>query len=184
MDEIEQVEVDNTNDDTLIEDTVEAEPETPKKEFTLEQKLARVSRMKAKLEKELGIETKTEPVKQKGNPGELDETQTLFLAVKGIESDKEIGLVEKWRTESGKTVKEIVASKIFQAELKELRDEEEVKNATPSATKRGGNQTNDLAAAIAKFEATNVLPDNFELRSAVVNAIAERSSVNKPSWHK
>lgn len=118
--------------------------------------------------------------------GELDENALLYLEVKGVKTDDadELSLVEKWRSDSGKSVKDIHASKIFQAELKELRDTKAVQDATPSATKRGGGQVGDVAAAIAKFEATGDLPADFALRSAVVNKMEERSSASTPSWRR
>ncbi|WP_196301275.1 hypothetical protein, partial [Streptococcus pneumoniae] len=62
--------------------------------------------------------------------GELDENALLYLEVKGVKTDDadELSLVEKWRSDSGKSVKDIHASKIFQAELKELRDTKAVQD--------------------------------------------------------
>lgn len=117
--------------------------------------------------------------------GELDETAMLLLEVKGIKVDDpdEMKLVEDWR-EAGKTVKNMLGNKIFQAELKALRDEKAVKDATPSNTKRSGAGTIGVDAALARYEATGELPADFELRSAVINMKEAKESGTRPPWRR
>lgn len=112
--------------------------------------------------------------------GELDETQLLWLEVKGVKTDDadEMGLVEKWRTETGKKVKEIHASKIFQAELKELRDGKAALEGTPSSTKRGGGSaTDNVDYWFQKYEQTGKLPENMPkgMAEKLVNRKAAQS---------
>jgi hypothetical protein len=150
---------------------------------------ARLQRAEKKIEKmklDAKVEKKVEKIVEKTNTGELDETSLLWLEVKGIKTDDpdELKLVEDWRKDSGKDVRAIHASKIFQSELKALRDEKELKDATPSNTKRsGGSGGTDVATALAKYEATGTLPDDFKLRTAVVNAKIAKDNTNKPAWH-
>lgn len=177
-----------------------AEEVTPEAELSettdwqAEAKKARgiAQRLRTKLtkatEKKVVAEAPKEPVKKEEAPktGELDETSVLWLEVKGVKTEDadEMKLVENWRKDSGKDVKSIWASRIFQAELKDLRAEREVQNAMPGSTKRAnaGGAPN-LQAAIAKFEATGELPADFKLRSEVVNATVDKQNTNKPSWH-
>ena len=84
---------------------------------------------------------------------------------------------------TGQTVREALKDDYVFSKLKELRDKRDVANATPSATKRGGTQSDGFDLALAKFEKTGELPDDFELRRKVVNAKYEKESSNKPSWH-
>jgi hypothetical protein len=116
--------------------------------------------------------------------GELDDTSLLFLTVKGIENQEEIELVKKFAKDTGRSVKDIVSNKVFQSELAELRLDQMVKNATPTATKRGGQPQDNLTVAIARYEQTGKLPDDFELKSQVVNYLVEKDGGNKPAWRK
>lgn len=192
MDEIEQSDVDTINDENLEtsdQETVEQTPEpAPKKEWTLEQKLARVDRMKAKLEKELGIDAKpkeTPKSETKGTPGELDETQLDYLDLKGISDEDEIAVIQTVIAKTGQTVRQVLKDDYVQAKLEKLRADKAVKDATPSSTKRSGpGQSNDVAAAIAKFEQTGSLPDDYSLRTAVVNALESKTDVSKPRWQR
>lgn len=191
MDEIEQSDVDTQTDENLETSDTETPEETPepapKKEWTLEQKLARVERMKTKLEKELGLDAKpkeTPKPEVKGTPGELDETQLDYLDLKGISDSDEIAIIQKVIQKTGVTVREALKDDYVQAKLEVIRAEKAVQAATPSSTKRGGNQTNDVAAALAKFEQTGNLPDDFTLRTAVVNALESKTDVSKPRWQR
>lgn len=131
---------------------------------------------------EIAAGIKPTPVKT----GEIDETSLLWLEVKGIKTDDpdEMKVVEEWRKDSGKDVRAIFASKAFQAELKIVRDEREVRGATPSNTKRAGGQTGDVASAAAKFKETGVLPEDRALADAVVDSIAKAGNDRLPPWQR
>lgn len=143
---------------------------------TLKQKLA---------DKERAIEAlagtkKSEPVKA----GELDETQLDYLDLKGISESEDVKVIEDIVKKTGMTVRQALKDEYVLAKLTSNKASRDVKSATPSATKRGGNQSNDVASAIAKFEQTGELPDDFTLRSAVVDSMTSKSNPHKPSWHK
>lgn len=194
MDAIEQKDADLSNDETPelteTDDTPEAPKEEPKekKEYTTGEKLARVTRLKQRYEKELGIEPTVIKVESapesKGTPGELDETQLDYLDLKGISDSDEIDIIQKVIAKTGQTVRQALKDDYVVAKLEKLRADRAVKDATPSSTKRGGNQTTDIAAAVARFEQTGALPDDFETRSAIVNAIEAKTSHNVPRWKK
>lgn len=174
----------------------EEETETPEAELTettdweAEAKKARgiAQRLRTKLTK--AEEKKVAaPPKEEAKPktGELDETSVLWLEVKGVKTEDadEMKLVETWQKDSGKDVKAIFASKIFQAELKDLRDQKAVQDATPSNTKRGGQgNAGSLDAAVAKYERDGTLPDDFDLRSQVINRMEQKSDVSRPAWRR
>jgi len=119
------------------------------------------------------------------NPtGELDETQLDYLDLKGVTADEDIQVIESVVKRTGMTVRQALKDEYVQGKLDANKARREVKDATPSSNKRSGSgQANDLSLAIAKFEQSGVLPDDFALRSQVVNAISDRSSRNKPVWH-
>lgn len=115
--------------------------------------------------------------------GDLDETQLDYLDLKGIGESEDIKVIEDIVKKTGMTVRQALKDEYVQSKLNTNKQAREVRGATPSATKRGGNQSNDIASAIAKFEQTGELPTDFTLRSAVVNATVSKSNSNKPSWH-
>ena len=115
--------------------------------------------------------------------GELDETQLDYLDIKGISESEDIAVIQKVIQKTGQTVREALKDEYVIAKLASLKAERDVQSATPSSQRRSGNQTGDIASAVAKFEATGVLPDDFELASKVTDAVAAKGNRNKPSWH-
>lgn len=182
-----------TNEPTVEEEVVEEEtPEeelTPETDWEAEAKKARAiaQRYRTKLIKatEKKKDESAVPAKQVSNSGELDATQLDYLDLKGISDSDEISVVQKVIQKTGVTVREALKDDYVVAKLKAIRDEKAVKDATPGTTKRAGpTQSNDVAAAIAKFEKSGELPDDFEMRTAVVNGLVSRSNVNSPTWHR
>lgn len=119
----------------------------------------------------------------KAPTGELDETQLELLDLKGISEDEDLDVIRSVMQRTGQTLRQTLRDDYVKSKLESNKAQRDLKAATPSATKRGGNQVTDLNAAVAKFEQTGVLPDDFALRTAVVNAIADKSNTNKPRWH-
>lgn len=118
----------------------------------------------------------------------LDETALDYLDLKGISESEDIKAIESIIKKTGMTVREALKDEYVVAKLDANKKAREVKEATPSATKRTGNSGgNDLATAIAKYEQSgyspDTLPTDFKLRLAVVNAVATATKTNKPSWH-
>lgn len=190
--------MDNENE-TTIEDTDELEDldlgddtaDTDTTDWKAEAEKARgiAKRLQTKLEKSKKTETKeepkTEPVKKEAKPEGLDDVESLLLEVKGIQDPDDVALYEKWKSDTSRPPRDILNNSIFQKELEAQRADRAVKDATPSGTKRaGGGSGNDLASDLAKFERTNELPDDFDRRSAVVNALAARDSGSTPRWRQ
>lgn len=169
----------------LSEDTEDTTDKRPSE--TPEAKLARLDRQASQLRKKLGIETekkveKTAPSKTE-TKAELDETQLDYLDLKGITESEDITIIENIVKKTGMTVRQALKDDYVLSKLDANKADRDVKSATPSSTKRGGSQTNDVASALAKFDQTGELPDDFTLRSEVINATVERNNTNKPSWH-
>ncbi len=115
----------------------------------------------------------------------LDETALDYLDVKGIDQSEDIKVIEDIVKKTGMTVRQALKDDYVQAKLNANKAKRDVTAATPSSTKRsGGNQGTDLQAAIAKYEQSGYkdLPKDFALRSAVVNATANKLNPNKPAW--
>ncbi len=124
---------------------------------------------------------KESPVKT----GELDETQLDYLDLKGISESEDLKIIERHIKNTGETVRQALKDDYVVKKLEANKSQREVKEATPSSTKRSGSGGgNDLAIALAKYEQSGLkeLPSDFALRSAVVNAMAHKMNPNKPSW--
>lgn len=174
-------EVIETEEETT-EDTTEA-PKTEKPKETPEQKEARLERQLAKVRKELGKETdKKAPEPQNKKTDGLDDTVLDYLDLKGVSHEDDIALIEKVMAKTGQTAREALKDDYVVSKLEANKKAREVKDATPSSTKRASAGQASLEAAIAKFEKTGELPADFPTRSAVVNAVMERENANKPNW--
>lgn len=185
------------NDEVVEEIEEEIEEETPEDELATdtdweaEAKKARgiAQRLRTKLtkatEKKVAkVEPKKEPAKYVPNAGELDENALDFLDLKGITEDEDIALIETIIAKTGQTVRQALKDDYVVTKLAALKEKREVQEATPSSTKRSGGQKDTLDAAIAKYETTGEYPEDFELRSQVVNKLEEKHSTSIPAYRK
>lgn len=102
---------------------------------------------------------------------ELDYGQKAYLVAKGIEDADEIDLVKGAMASSGKTLEEVLNASWFKAELKDLKDQKTVADATPGNGKRtGASAANTVEYWIAKGELPPNTAENSKLRQEVVNA--------------
>jgi hypothetical protein len=148
---------------------------------TSEQRVARLRRQLAREEKKLGISSDkqdTKDTKEKATKsGELDYGQKAYLFATGVKGGEEISLVRDFMANTGKSLEEVVDSKFFQAELKELRESKASSDAVPKGSKRTGQSSKDSVDYwLAKGELPENTPENQELRRKVVNARYERES--------
>lgn len=194
-----------TNEEPVVEETKVEETEetkevdevTPEDELTTdtdweaEAKKARgiAQRLRTKLTKATEkkvekVEPKVEPVKKEPNTGELDETALDFLDLKGFTEDEDIELIENIVGKTGQTVRQALKDEYVISKLKANKVAREAKAGTPSSTKRGGATGDTLEVAIAKYEATGEYPEDFDLRSKVVNKLEERDGTSVPGYRK
>jgi len=116
--------------------------------------------------------------------GELTETQLDYLDLKGISNEDDIAIIQKVMQRTGQTVRQALADDYVQSKLEAAKKAREVQAAMPSGTKRsGGNASDSVELALAKFDATGEMPKEFGLRKQIVAKITERSNPNKPAWH-
>ena len=113
---------------------------------------------------------------------DLDETQLDYLDLKGITNEDDIKILTRHVQKTGETVRQALKDEYIISKLEANAKAREKLDATPSATKRGGNQVNDLSSAIARFEQTGELPTDYALKSQVVNAISDKGHSKKPAW--
>lgn len=185
MDEIDNVDVETTETDTDVDaqaDTTE-QTDRPAKEDP-EAKLARLERQTSQLRKKLGKDQpKTDEPSSQTNELDLSALGYLRSAL-GIKGQAEIGLVKEY-LKAGKTVLDLEDNRHFMNDLKDLRDTAETKAATPTSSRRSSNGgQNDFDIAYSKFKETGKLPDDFKLRSAIVNAEVDKNNASLPPWQR
>jgi hypothetical protein len=178
--------------ETVVEEAAE-EVETPEEELSAETdweaeaKKARgiAQRLRTKLTKatEKKVEKPVESVKETQKTGGLDDNALDYLDLKGISEPEDLKIIEDVVKRTGQTVRQALKDDYVAAKLKANQESREVKDAMPGSSKRSSVSGDTLAAAIAKFEKSGELPDDFELSSKIVNAITDKSNGNKPSWH-
>jgi hypothetical protein len=111
----------------------------------------------------------------KSQPKEFDYGQKAFLIANGIKTE-EFDFVKSVIAATGKSLDDVIVSKYFQAELKEKRDAEAVKNATPSDTKRTAPSINSTVDYwLEKGEYPPNTPENRKLRQEVQAAKETRA---------
>ena len=178
---------DENNQDTVevaeetTEETTEEESDVitiPKSEWNKTQQTL------GSLKREIKTFKKSETSKETPASGELAESQLEFLELKGVTNDKKIDIIEKFVAKTGLTVRQALKDDYIISKFASIDADEALKNATPSATKRGGNQTTNVAAAIARFEQTGELPEDFETRTEVINSVSNKGGSSRPPWRR
>lgn len=126
-----------------------------------------------KLQEELENYKKANPPKEPEKPDQSQDkkefgyAEKAYLRAEGIEA-KHFPFVKEAMEDTGKSIEDILASKYFQAELKERREADATEEAIPEGTKRGGTAARDTVDYWLK---KGELPpyDQTELRRKVVN---------------
>ena len=181
IEETETVE-ETVEDSETTDNTTEESSKVEKPKETLEQKAARLKRELKQTEKKLGINDEKPAAKAKSDG--LGDTELDFLDLKGVTESEDISVIEAVVKKTGMTVREALKDEYVVAKLASNKASRDVKAATPSATKRSGGTSDNVALALSKFEQTGEMPENFELRSKVIDALESKSRTNAPSWHK
>lgn len=122
------------------------------------------------------IEDATPQNKNSSPSGELDKGDIAILHANQIKSPAEVALVKNIMKDTGKSLLDVLDSKYFQSELKEIRDAKAVEDATPAGSRRGSPSGRDTVDYwIAKGELPP--PEMGEkLRREYVNAKAVKES--------
>src|SRR3990167_1393587 len=189
MAEIEQKGADLSTSETPEPEEVEevAEPEPPKREYTTEEKLARVSRLKQRYEKELGIEptvihVETTPKERKPS-SELDDAALDYLELKGISEEEDVEVIQKVVKKTGQSLRQALKDDYVVSKLQANKSAREVLAATPGSSRRAGQASlNDVDYWVERNARTGELPPDFETRAKLVEAKIRRFGTNEPGW--
>jgi hypothetical protein len=114
-------------------------------------------------------ETKEKPAEVVEKKEGLDRIDRAVLRTEKIVSEDEVKLVEDIMKETGKSVEQVLESKYFITELKELRDAKTTSDAVPKGINRSTQSARD---SVDYWVAKGELPprDQVELRRKVVEA--------------
>jgi hypothetical protein len=130
--ELEQDE--NENQDENQEETQETQnqpeskPKAEEKDWKAEAEKWRAEAFKLK--------SQNKPDSNKKNTANTEDYGfKAYLGLNGIKDSKEVDLVKQYMSETGKTAEQVIASRFFQAELKELQELAKTENATPNGKK-------------------------------------------------
>ncbi len=167
MDENETPEVvtEETTDavDTPQEESTEEaapKPKAEKPKRTPQEELAYFKGRIKRIEKDLGLAVESQKEEPKPKTGELDNADYALLTVKGYEHEDDIALIQKQMTKWDKPLREVLKDEDVVSKLASMKQEREVKAATPSSTKRAGsNATDDVDYWYQKYEQDGKLPE-------------------------
>jgi uncharacterized membrane protein YgaE (UPF0421/DUF939 family) len=162
--ENEEIEDVFTDDENYQEDTTDW-----KAKFEAEE--GRRRRAETALEKAKRSTSEKQTDKAEKSEG-LDRLDLAILRVEKITGEDEVSLVESIMKDTGKSLEQVLASKYFQAELKEMRETKATEEATPNTTKRSNTSTRD---SVDYWLAKGELPTDPTLRSKVVKAKIDRA---------
>lgn len=183
MDEPNEKDVDLNNEEDQDDEDIEEVKESAKEEKpkrTPEEQLAYLEGRTQRLRKKLGL---VEPRKKAEKTNELDNADYALLTAKGYEEEEDVEFIHDKMIKWNKPLREILKDEDVLAKLKGMKIERDVKKAMPGNTKRSGSGALDnVEYWKAKYDQTGELPDDFELRSAVINAKIQQTTSNKPSW--
>jgi hypothetical protein len=157
----------NEFEEELVEDLPnidEGEEDTTDYKALAEKNAGIAKRLQTKLDKAKKQEVK-EVVKESG----LDRIDRAVLRAEKITAPEELDLVESIMKETGKSLEDVLETKYFQSELKEMRETKASKDAVPSGTRRSSQSARDTVDYwVSKGELPPI--DQVELRRKVVNA--------------
>jgi len=192
MSQIEQEVVDTTEElETDTEETTEeleeSTDDTPveKPKESLESRHARLSRELKQTEKKLGINgSKAVEKVNVSKTGELDEAVRDFFDLKGYDDD-EMDVFHNIMKRTGMSHREVLKDEYALSKVTSLRKEREVKEATPSGTRRaGGQSSNDVDYWVTKAEQNGELPKDYELRQKVIAKMTSKGDTSVPPWRR
>jgi len=190
MDEIEKQDVateekgDTAEVETEVATEVVQTESKPEKVETPEARAARLLRQTNQARKKAGLPPLSEAqvakdeakVETTRTTGELDETQLDYLDLKGYTEQEDIEIIQTVMQKTGKGLRETLKDDYVISKLKDNKQAREVKAATPSSTKRAGNNINDSEDYwYQKYERDGKLP------SGMPKGMAERLVNRKAS---
>lgn len=166
-------------------DSFESEVKTQKVE-TPDQRVARLQRELKRAKQKAGIAEEEAEVARsspKSKSFSLGYSEKAYLNANGIKGTDEYELVKDFASNTGKDLEEIIESRFFQSELKEVRQLRESRAASDAASgsSRGMPSARDTVDYwLAKGD--NALPPSYmtQLRRDVVNARSKKYSNTSP----
>ncbi len=123
----------------------------------------------------------------KATTGELEAAQLDFFDLKGYTDPDEVAILQNIMKRTGMSHREVIKDDYALTKIKGIREAKEVKDATPSSTKRSGSgSTNTVEYWTAKIDSgaakLSDIPD-FETRAAVIEKKEKAGGNDRlPPW--
>lgn len=174
------------NEEVEVENEVQEEkPKVEKPKRTPQEELDYHEGRAKRIRKDLGMETPEKPKIETPKTGELDDTQLDYLDLKGVTEDEDIAVIKSVMQKTGQTVRQALKDDYVVAKLRDLKVARDVKTATPSATKRSGQQaTDNVDYWFQKYEASGELPKGMPagMASKLIDRKASQEDVHTPHF--
>jgi hypothetical protein len=111
---------------------------------------------------------------------EFDYAEMAYLNSKGVE-ESDYDYIFKEVQSTGKSLKDTLAFKYVQEELKTLKQGREVQSALPTSKRAGGTAHDEVGYWVAKGEYPADTPDNRKLRADIMKYKVKTERGNAPS---
>lgn len=182
---VDTVEENNEQIEVVVEEKADETPKEKQKRSP-EEELKHLEGRAKRLRKDLGLDVEPKKSEEKSTQaGELDETQLDYLDLKGVTEEEDIKVIQSVMQKTGQTLRQTLKDEYVVAKLKDLKSSRDVKSATPSATKRSGQQASDNEDYwYQKYEANGELPKGMPKGMAVklVDRKASQDDVHTPHF--
>ena len=170
--------MDKKNDQDVIEDLPEEDEDdidwkalAQKNQGIAKRNQTKLKKLKLKVEEDKKAKPEVKKSESKNKEESFDYAEKSYLLTNDVKKT-EFSLVRKIMDSTGKTLDEVLESKYFRAEQKELREAKESADAVPTGTKRASQSHKDK---VDHWLAKGELPpaDQPKLRREYVNAKAK-----------
>ena len=171
--------MDKKNDQDVIEDLPEEDEDdidwkalAQKNQGIAKRNQTKLKKLKLKVEEDKKAKPEVKKPESKDKKESFDYAEKAYLKTSDVKPE-EFKLVQEIMSSTGKTLDEVLESKYFRAEQKELREAKESADAVPTGTKRASQSHKDK---VDHWLAKGELPpaDQPKLRREYVNAKIEK----------
>ena|SRR3990167_607518 len=114
----------------------------------------------------------------------LDDATLDFFELKGYSDPDQVDVFRKIMEKTGISHREVIKDEYALAKVKEIQEKKDVQGAMPSSRRSGSTSSNDVEYWKAKYEESGELPDDFALRSQVINAKIDKENQTLPPWRR
>ena len=168
--------------------TEEKSEEIPKE--TPDQRAARLLRQTNQARKKAGLaplkeeSPAKETVESKATTGELTDTDLDYFDSKGIVEQEDLDDIQNVMQRTGLNKRQVLTDEWLKSKLKTNKDKREAEAALPNSRRASASAKPSVDTALAQYEKSGKLPEDFELRKQVLDLKMRREDTTVPPWRK